>query len=275
MFVKRAAVAEAATEASYKIAWQMATARKPFLDGELIKRCLNVACETMYPDKPDIKKQMNKIALHRNTVARRIKDASLDIERQIKYDLNSCEYFSLALDESTDAGDTAQLAVFIRFILNDFTIKEELLGLIGIKETATGRDIKSAVVRLLETCDISPNKLCAITTDGAPAMCGRNNGAIALLRQEPGYPDFLSYHCIIHEQALSSKQLAMKNVMSIVVEIVCFIRARSLNHRQFKMLLEELESTKTDVLLHSQVRWLSRGKVLVCFCELLQKLESF
>ena len=63
--------------------------------------------------------------------------------------------------------------------------------------------------------------------------------------------------------------------MSVVVEIVCFIRAKALNHRQFKNLLEELDSSKSDVLLHTEVRWLSRGKVLLRFCELLKEIRMF
>ena len=39
-------------------------------------------------------------------------------------------------------------------------------------------------------------------------------------------------------------------------------RARGLNHRQFKRLLDYTESEYSDVLYHSKVRWLSRGNVL-------------
>ena len=275
IFTKRAGVADSLTEASYKISWELATARKPFVDGDLIKRCLNVACETLYPNAPDIKRQMNKIPLSRCTVASRIEEASIDIERQIKFDVDACKYFSLALDESTDVSDFSQLAVFIRFIMPDFKINEELLGLVSLKDTTTGKDIKSAVVKLLDTCNICPAKLSAITTDGAPAMCGRNNGAIALLRSEPGYPDFISYHCILHQQVLCAKHISLKEIMSVVVDIVCFIRARALNHRQFKMLLQELDSENADVLLHAEIRWLSRAKVLVRFVSCCQKFECF
>jgi len=60
-----------------------------------------------------------------------------------------------------------------------------------------------------------------------------------------------------------------------VVEIVCFIRARALNHRQFKSFLDDLGSVKGDVLLHAEVRWLSRGKVLQRFYELLPEIRTF
>ena len=84
-------------------------------------------------------------------------------------------------------------------------------------------------------------------------MCGRENGAEALLRRETGFPNFMSYHCLVHQQALCSKQANLKKVMNTVVEIVCFIRARALNHRQFKELLIELQSEHSDVLLHAEI----------------------
>ena len=105
-------------------------------------------------------------------------------------------------------------------------------------------------------------------------MCCGKNGAIALLRSEPGYPDLISY-CILHQQALCAKHISLKEIMSVVVDIVCFIRARALNHRQFKMLLQELDSENADVLLHAEIRWLSRVKVLVRFCELLSEMFLF
>lgn len=49
--------------------------------------------------------------------------------------------FSLALDESTDNEDTAQLLIFIRGINKNFIITKELLGLELMKNTTTGQDL--------------------------------------------------------------------------------------------------------------------------------------
>ena len=47
-----------------------------------------------------------------------------------------------------------------------------------------------------------------------------------------------------------------------VVHVINLIRARGLNHRQFKCLLDDMESEYSDVLYHSKVRWLSLENVL-------------
>ena len=40
-------------------------------------------------------------------------------------------------------------------------------------------------------------------------------------------------------------------------------------------LLEELDSSKSDLVLHTEVRWSSRFKVLLRFCELLSEIRTF
>ena len=54
-----------------------------------------------------------------------------------------------------------------------------------------------------------------------------------------------------------------------------FIRANPLNHRQFKTLLEEYESNYGDLVLHTDVRWLSKGKILARFWDLIEEVKIF
>ena len=61
-----------------------------------------------------------------------------------------------------------------------------------------------------------------------------------------------------------------------VVKIVNVIVARSfLIHRQFKDFLIEIEAEYDDLLLHAEVRWLSRGKVLNKFVTLIDAIHIF
>ena len=71
---------------------------------------------------------------------------------------------------------------------------------------------------------------------------------------------------------MCGKQLS--EVMGLVVSVVNFIVARALNDHEFKALLAEVESHYPGLILHSNVRWLSRGKVLSCFASCLNEIRT-
>ncbi|XP_023808973.1 general transcription factor II-I repeat domain-containing protein 2B-like [Oryzias latipes] len=83
------------------------------------------------------------------------------------------------------------------------------------------------------------------------------------------------YHCIIHQEALCGKALKMDHIMNTVTQIVNFIEAKGLNHRQFKSFLGELGADHSDMPHHTEVRWLSRGKVAKRCFELREEICLF
>jgi hypothetical protein len=52
--------------------------------------------------------------------------------------MEKCEYFSIALDESTDISDMSQLLFFVRTVDDTFSVKEELLDLVPLHTSAKG-----------------------------------------------------------------------------------------------------------------------------------------
>jgi hypothetical protein len=48
-------------------------------------------------------------------------------------------------------------------------------------------------------------------------------------------------------------------------------KSKALNHRQFKQLLEELETEYGDLVYYCKVRWLSKGNMLKRFFELKEE----
>lgn len=198
-----------------------------------------------------------------------------DLTQQMWKDIGDCEFFSPQLDESTDMSDTAQMCIFIRMVFSDITAKEELLTVLPMKEHMQGKDIFQSFKNFIEKTQLPVYKLVCITTDGAPAMVGRVNGFIAKCRQDDAFPDSLNYHCIIHQQALCAKMLNMKEIMDVATKIACSIRARSLQRRLFRAHLEKAECDHSELLLHTDVRWLSRGKFLQRFRELCPEIKKF
>lgn len=66
----------------------------------------------------------------------------------------------------------------------------------------------------------------------------------------------------------------MENAIDVVLKRVRFMRARALNHRQFKFLLQENEDAN-GLSYHCDIRWLSRGVVLRRLYELGSEIQMF
>ena len=107
-------------------------------------------------------------------------------------------------------------------------------------------------------------------------MIGQHRRFVNLIEQKITLP-VIKLHCIVHQNLCAQiSNSALNDVMSTVTKIINFLVARSATtHRQFRSLLEKMESLYRDLPLHSSVRWLSRGKVLLRFVECLVQIKAF
>ncbi|XP_026331068.1 general transcription factor II-I repeat domain-containing protein 2-like, partial [Hyposmocoma kahamanoa] len=203
-----------------------------------------------------------------------------DIKTTLTDRMAGFESFSIALDESTDLSDTAQLAIFIRGVDKEFTVTEELLALQPLKGATTGEDIFNEVQKVFTRFGLPWSKLKGVCIDGAPSMVGLRKGFIGILNEKATAlnvqkDDLIVLHCIIHQQNLCSKSIRLQHVMDVVVKTINFIRSRGLNHRQFKGFLDEISAEYNDVTYYCEVRWLSKRKMLERFYELRNEIADF
>lgn len=160
----------------------------------------------------------SNVSLSRNTIADRVCELVTNLEQQLVGKGKDFIAYSLAVDESSDTSDTAQLSIFIRGVDLSLCVTEELLGLRAMHGTTTGKDLFEEVSRCVKEIGLPGDKLVGLTTDGAPAMCGHKNGLVGgireKMREENCASELTVYHCIIHQESLSGKAWKMEHVMS-------------------------------------------------------------
>ena len=88
------------------------------------------------------------------------------------------------------------------------------------------------------------------------------------------FPGDAGTHCTIHRQALMAKTLPdqLKNVLDNVFKL---LKVNPLNSRLFAELRKESDYKFVTLLLHSHVRWLSKGKVLKRVFIFRQEMKDF
>jgi hypothetical protein len=105
-------------------------------------------------------------------------------------------------------------------------------------------------------------------------MTGKRSGVVAQIKEVA--PDAKFVHCSIHREALAARKMPAisKTVLTKAVKVVNFIKYRATNSRLFSILCNEMGS-EHDKLLHTEVRWLSRGIVLSRLFELRSEVQIF
>ena len=139
----------------------------------------------------------------------------------------------------------------------------EIIELIPLKDQTHGQEICEAILECLGARGTNTAYLVSVATDGAPTMTGVQKSFVALLQMSFDR-NLLSFHCILHQAALCAQTFPPEctQVINVVIQIINKIMAKALNHRQFCMLLDKMDSMYSDLLLCNKVWWLSRGEKL-------------
>jgi hypothetical protein len=259
--------------ASYNISLLIAKAGKPHTIGEeLILPAVKEVIKTVLHHKTpsDI---IKKIPLSNNSVQRRIDEMAKDVEISLCDYLVTCK-FSIQLDESTLPNNEALLLSYVRFIKEE-KICQELLFAKNLATDTKGESIFSIMNNFFQEKQIPLGNILSAATDGAPAMTGRHKGFIAHLKQ--AVPNVFAVHCVIHRQHLVAKNLneRLHTSLHYVIRAVNKIRSNSLHDRLFSQLCSENDEDYTRLLLHTEVRWLSKGIFLNRFFNLFHSVLDF
>ena len=189
---------------------------------------------------------------------------AVDLEEQLIRMILKTQ-FSLQLDESMLPDKEPLLMAYVRFMNGD-TIHEEMHFAKSLKTDTKGETVFKVVTSYLEV---------SVATDGAPAMTGRYQGFIALMKN--AVPGIFTIHLIVHRQHLVAKHLSgiLHESLNIVITLINKNKCRSLNDRMYRELCYENGEDFDRLLQHTEVRWLSKGNFLKRVSEHLNTIVEF
>ncbi|XP_063241704.1 zinc finger BED domain-containing protein 5-like isoform X1 [Bacillus rossius redtenbacheri] len=266
-------VSKNALLASYQVALRIAKKGKPHTIAEdLILPAAQDMLSTMVG--PEAASKLSNVPLSNNSVGRRITEMAEDCKNQLKEKLQKSEFLSIQVDESTDVSNLTEFMCFVRYE-NDDGVEEDILFCKPLPDHATGEEMYKLFISATASLNIDWKKCVSICSDGAKALTGKKSGFVKLLMAI--MPKAVWVHCFLHRQALASKNMPieLKEVLNDVVKSVNFIKSRPLQCRLFSQLCEEMGAEYKCLLLHTEVRWLSRGKVFSRVFALRTELKAF
>ena len=177
----------------------------------------------------------------------------------------------MQFDESTDISGHSQLLANVRFVDGD-AMRENFLFCKALPDKTTGEENFRVTSEYLDQGGFTWENCTSVCTDGAAAMVGRTKGFVSRVKERN--PDLIVTHCFLHREALVAKTLPTElvPVLDDVVRIVNFVKTRPLKSCIFVYLCKEMGTEHNALLLHTEVQWLSRGKVLARVYELREEL---
>ncbi|XP_067137758.1 protein FAM200C-like [Centruroides vittatus] len=211
--------------------------------------------------------------LSNNTVSRRIDEMGDDIEKQLVLKLKT-RNFSVQMDESTLRDSEAVLITYVRYIERG-QFAEEMLFCKQLERTTKSRDIYNIFKCYLDDNEIPMKNVISCAADGAPNMMGKKNGCLQLMKADN--PEMTLIHCVIHKENLVAKNMSpiLHETLNAVIKCINSIKASAKIERLFKLFCKEQNEDHVRLLLHTEVRWLSKGNCLKRFIELFDSLKKF
>ncbi|XP_078256189.1 protein FAM200A-like [Rhinoraja longicauda] len=254
--------------ASLQIAHVFMKEKKPYTEAEKVVRpCLKIVANLLHSGKQAVDKVV-QIPLTNDTMKLRSTMIAEDVKHQLMAKLLEAPFFALQFDEPMDIKNDAQLIVHCRLPDQSLgKIVEHYLFGVPVGEQTTGEFIFSKLDEFMENENLSWSKY--VATDSAAAMMGKHKGATARIKEKSHNHTFL--HCCLHREALAAKKLntccndqknELEELLQDVVKIVNAFRPQAKKCRLFSEQCKDMSADHMILLLHSEVRWLSRGRVL-------------
>lgn len=221
---------------------------------------------------------------HRNALytSKTIQNEVIDIcgniiRETILDEVRAARFFSIMVDEATDAANDDQLTVSLRYVHpSTRKIEERFLAFSECVTGLSGKAIADRILQLLSNRQLSGSYLFGQTYDGAGAMAGKNKGAAARIQEI--FPKAIYTHCAAHALNLCVMKCCsiaeVRNAMDTADSICRFFSNSPKRQLAFERWIEQkLEGERRSKLKSiCKTRWVERHEAFEVFIDLFEPL---
>ena len=148
---------------------------------------------------------------------------ALKILREVVSSVHSTPFVTIMMDKTTDASNTEQVVICLRWVDGNLEAHEEFIGLYEVKSSALFMVVWEVLARL----NIAFNHLRGQCYDGVSAMSGSRSGVVKRVQEEE--PRAAYTHCYGHALNLECSDSVkgcqlIKDALDIVYEITKLIK---------------------------------------------------
>lgn len=185
-------------------------------------------------------------------------------------------FYSIIVDETTDASHREQICICLRFVdkdaRNNHIIREEFLTF-GSAKDLSGAGLARQILDFLNSSGLDLKNLCGQGYDGARSMSGHIKGVQS--RIQALAPDATYVHCSSHTLNLvlndSCAVPEIRNMFQDVREITKFINDSCVRREMFSQTNSESGDTRSLKIL-CDTRFIERHDALITFSNQLERI---
>ena len=185
---------------------------------------------------------------------------------QIASSLHNSPFYTVMVDETTDASNQEQVVFCIRWVSSDLEVHEEFISLYLVESTRADT-LFSVIKDVFQRFNLPLSKVRGQCYDGASTMPGYKSGVAAKLLQEE--PKALYTHCYGNALNLACADTfkhitckVMKDALDTAHETVKLIKYFPQRQLSFMTLKAELAPGTPGVRLLCPTRWTVRGQAV-------------
>ncbi|KAA0709049.1 Zinc finger MYM-type protein 1 [Triplophysa tibetana] len=179
-----------------------------------------------------------------------------EVTASIIKEMKHSKMYAVMADEARD-GHVEQLAVCVRYVGYENTVKESFLELTSLK-SFDAHSITEAIEEVLKSKGLEDLQCVAQAYDGASVMSGAVRGVQAQFRVK--HPEAVYVHCYAHELNLVLCHTCRAvpeaiDFFDTLESVYCFFSVSLVNHQSFSDMPKALGLEKSELVQLSKTRW--------------------